>query len=820
MRAIANSMTTTKKVLRFAMLPGLSTSMAPVSETWVLLARLLVQVFGSMGLIDASHPWMRATAKPRLLEVLSTVWAKIDWKHAYRPAPMVAVSITLMLAFGAIAAVFFASSFVLGAGQAFAASGPSLFSTPSPSTDLALKYISQAFGVPIDGVPSGAVDGVVEGFQQIMGLYSIAMLVLGGFILLYIISFAVMSTAHEGRFGGGSFNQVWAPIRLVVAIGLLVPLPMSGFNGYNSGQYIVMKLAELGSALATNLWVPFATSLANKGDMIGRPTLAPTITVVLGVLKNEFCVASYNKVLVEAHLPDLPMSAMLVPGTGGTKTVYYTTESDNTGTYCGTTSYDLVTIGSPMAQGISIAYETAYKNMRQNVRDLAETLTDDKYISVVEAQTGNESDIKDLLANEIPLIVADYNIELASAVDDIAAASSKAAKESLTSDIEQAGWAGAAMWFNTIARLNSEIMSAARGLPTSTLPTYTTNVVSAAGTKTMTEQLQARAKILDSYLKPNNLVQMFGAKGVALDAGAVTSGDVRAPSVFAGLTDTSSGSEGAKVSGWFGKVLTNFFADGTGIFGSIGVGSGTKLSEVNPLAELSLIGDWLLNKSLIMIGAGSIIASIVDAPLITLMVFAFAMMGVSGGVLLVYVLPLLPFIRFLFSVAGWLLNILEAIVAIPLIAVAHLTTKGEGISGDLARTSYFMIFSIFLRPALLIIGLITALMMFTVSIGILNDMFKYAVDGFRGDGATGSNGGLSVFFFTVMYVVIAYNLCNMCFKLIEEIPNRALTWISQNAAREIPHDESVASTLSGTGQDFIGVFGKGGGAVRPLLKNK
>jgi conjugal transfer/type IV secretion protein DotA/TraY len=46
---------------------------------------------------------------------------------------------------------------------------------------------------------------------------------------------------------GKRANQIWAPIRLVFAIGLLVPIN----GGMNSGQYIVIKVAELGSGMAS-----------------------------------------------------------------------------------------------------------------------------------------------------------------------------------------------------------------------------------------------------------------------------------------------------------------------------------------------------------------------------------------------------------------------------------------------------------------------------------------------------------------------------------------------------------------------------------------
>jgi conjugal transfer/type IV secretion protein DotA/TraY len=251
----------------------------------------------------------------------------------------------------------------------------------------------------------------------------------------------------------------------------------------------------------------------------------------------------------------------------------------------------------------------------------------------------------------------------------------------------------------------------------------------------------------------------------------------------------------------------------------MGYGADANMSEVNPLAELAIIGDNLMTHSVALFGmAGALFAAGDDGKFIflALLLASFASIGFVAGIVLLYVTPLMPFIHFLFAVVAWIMSILEALISIPLVAVAHLTTKGEGVSGDLARTSYFMIFSIFLRPVLLIIGMVVALLMLSVAIGVLNDLFKSAITGYMGNKV---NGGFSVIMYTIMYVAIAFSLCNMCFKLIEDVPNRALTWIGQSGAREVTHDEQVARILGKSGDDiFVGGFVKNVQQSKGLLK--
>lgn len=807
------------KFLRITYGLNFERSLQPFAQAYYNFGRALVETFSRVGLIEKNHPWMRDSMPARPLAVLSYACAKANWKKPFALSTFMAASITLMVACGTLATTGLVTSSLLGAGEAYA----SMFTAPSPGTDLALKYMSNSFGVTIPGVPLGTIDGVVGGFQRMMGLYSMAMLVLAGFVLLYILMSAIAATAHEGRFGGSGFNQIWAPIRLIVAIGLLVPLPMAGgYNGYNSGQYIVMKIAEWGSGMATNLWVPFATALANRGDVIATPNVEPAATAVRGVLLNEFCKARYNIIVNTIPLTE-PLVNITQITANGRIVNYYTTGADVQNSYCGVTYYEKSVAANTMAASISNGFETAYTNMRNAVESFAVTLNGPTYIDIFTAlpAAGNEAATKTYFATEFVNIVNQYQQDLATAINSTVASQSTQATDAMTAAVEQQGWAGASVWFNTIARLNSEVMAAARALPTSQEPSLTStagaitqDVCASAAATAHTCSVAKGLELIKQFA--DNIPALYPSISYSLNTGAGAVGNVATPAVLQGLSQglDSNATAGGNISGAVGStinwILTKAFSDG--LFGTIGLGAEAGLSQINPLAQLAQIGDWLINKCLVLFGLA------IFAPGgAQLLLLAIGAMGFSAGILLFYVTPLMPFIRLLFGVASWLLNILEAVIAIPLIAVAHLTSKGEGISGDLARTAYFMILSIFLRPALLIVGMVIALMMFSICVGILNDLYKSAVTGFMGTATGNANGGLSIIMYTIMYVAIAYGLCNLCFKLIEEIPNRAMNWINQSSAREVHEDERVSQALTGTGHDFVAMsrtfIGRGGGAT-------
>src|SRR5262249_12414619 len=70
---------------------------------------------------------------------------------------------------------------------------------------------------------------VLGAFRKMLGFFSNAVLIIASLKLLYELLQMTAETAQHGRVGGREANQLWAPIRLVVAIGLLVPLS-SGLN--------------------------------------------------------------------------------------------------------------------------------------------------------------------------------------------------------------------------------------------------------------------------------------------------------------------------------------------------------------------------------------------------------------------------------------------------------------------------------------------------------------------------------------------------------------------------------------------------------------
>jgi conjugal transfer/type IV secretion protein DotA/TraY len=247
-----------------------------------------------------------------------------------------------------------------------------------------------------------------------------------------------------------------------------------------------------------------------------------------------------------------------------------------------------------------------------------------------------------------------------------------------------------------------------------------------------------------------------------------------------------------------------------------------KNANIHPLAQLTAVGKSLVESSIrnltfaAVAGGGGAIFSTFDkfagAGGFTIASFmvSIAMITMSTGFVLYYIVPFLPFIYFFFALGGWLKAIFEAMVGAPLWALAHIRIDGNGLPGAAAVNGYFLIFEIFLRPILIIFGMLASISIFAALVAVLNqiwDLVTMNVTGFDIVYETANPGfgavfrqALDEFFFTVIYAIVVYMMGMASFKLIDLIPANILRWMGQSVATENDARENAAESLVSTSQ--------------------
>jgi len=181
------------------------------------------------------------------------------------------------------------------------------------------------------------------------------------------------------------------------------------------------------------------------------------------------------------------------------------------------------------------------------------------------------------------------------------------------------------------------------------------------------------------------------------------------------------------------------------------------------------------------VGLGTVIGGIIGAKsgvggIIGTFLEFFAMIFLSSGFTFAFILPMVPFTRFFFAVVIWVGELVETVIAVPIIALAQLNPDGEGLLGGAAQ-GYTYVFSLFLRPVLSVFGLIAGFMIFLISSSFLTYGYTVAVAD-TGSMAYGHEVIMKMVY-TIVYVFMMYGCANKAFEMITHIPNGVMSFMGK-----------------------------------------
>lgn len=394
------------------------------------------------------------------------------------------------------------------------------------------------------------------------------------------------------------------------------------------------------------------------------------------------------------------------------------------------------------------------------------------------------------------------------------------------------GWAGAGMWYNQIARLNGGLTTAAWNFPkVSRYPQIMEDVLAEV------RQNNQNFSPVEQF-NPN----LGNDNWIRLQRDGATEAAIVLDFIYRDVWGS-----GASEKPTTGNLIYDFI---NWLFGTKGLFSldDPQNAVANPLALMSSLGKSLVEASIrnLMFAAGADIASMGAAfaknqvgeqasAAVSSFLYSISAVTLSAGIVLYYILPFLPFVYFFFAVGNWVKGVFEAIVGVPLWALAHLRIDGNGLPGEAAMNGYYMLFEIFLRPLLIVFGLLASVGIFQAMATVLNGIWPLATKNLSGTNydLSASAGWLEVargpvdqLFFTVMYAVILYIMALSSFKLIDLIPNQIMRWLgtgvstfsdlTQDAAANLTQYSSIVSSQASS--QVIGGMQQLGGAGRSVAK--
>jgi len=842
-----------KSVLRYTMMPEILPRIRALGFHFGHFAYLLALVFASARLLPQNHPVLNAVNIGRysVRQVIAMAANNITWstKNIDQIAIFSAIVIGLIMIVIQAGLIAFAALVGFNPAQASGVNANSFFIPTDAAyvknNDVALIFLAQVFGADIGFFEVATVNQtvpVMEAIRSILAFYSMAMMVIAVIIVLYYIMTVVGEAAKTGTPFGQRFNSLWAPIRLVVALGLLVPLG----SGLNSAQYITLWAAESGSNFATNIWSQFARGITETSDLVSQPEGQTTTSLVQALLSYETCKAAFEQIEPDSNVnvlqrvgnigeavlwDDVDGMAARAASAGMSKIELiwvhaepgdqlvgrnrradypydcgsfdislneFDVYNDN-GTISvsdspmywwsdiwGPGSHDLVgQISSELRQ----SYVAELRRAMDSIRPLGQRIAEHEISINATANYGDTSTLDgidvelDRVAREI------YQNINASIVTTFSTISGAGDTSDVITETISKGWGAAGIWFSNIGKINQFYHENAN----ITFPVVGDIIEQDDGDTTGVWQAivsmgrPAHAEILSAQ---DFAFENYG-RNVFLNTPTTD------PGLYNEIRFNSD--EYTASDSYLGDLVVWLLGGGQLV-------SMRETPTLDPMAHLMGAGSSMVNRSLIFmtVGAiGSTAGAVADNPrvqrllnrvplarglvevlaLIAPLALAIGAIGFIAGAMLFYVIPLMPFIYFAFAVMGWVMEIFEAIIAMPLWALSHLRIDGDGMPGQAAIQGYALIFMIFLRPALIVFGLIGGYLLFGAATYYLGSIFDMATGVARATVGNGFSdaGAMGMLVYTIIYVFLVYNIALMCFKMVDQVPNQILRWLGVGA---------------------------------------
>lgn len=613
-------------------------------------------------------------------------------------------------------------------------------------------------------------------FSGVMALFLHFLLMLGGIMAAYVLIAGTMVTAHDGEMLGKKWSSMWLPIRTSLGTAFLLPT----MNGFSAIHAIVYFFIKMGVGLASSM-VPLAiacltiffdySSVSSNLEVrkLAKDTLlgAACIKIYNEEAARELALAqkrgyfSGNIQFFSAQNFEATSDGKRIIGYnfGGLKDDWATGDKSQ---MCGFVRLDVTNSGE---QQNKMASGSGYKPLIdvssiQTAVQQAQAKALNKM--VLEAIAYSET-----LANHDPADTKSVNDKIEQMTDEYKKSMSTAGRLAMVqaikvdaiADITEKGWAFFGAYYMKIVQAINGTTAAMNSIP--------------ASSGQASESLNYQAdRFGPRYNKIKNLVN--GSDKLNADATNVAGQD---DSLFTSLLKGANSN-----GGWFmgdGKVdqllsitqqvnVGNHVLNGVAAMG-IGASSVALLSLVPKLSD-------------VLITAGTIIGPF----------FSFLMgVGFVNGIMLAYVIPMIPYIIWMGIVLSYMATCIEAMIAAPLWVLAHLAPDADDIVGKQGQ-GYMLILVLTLKPALAVIGFVASFVMMCAGAALINATFLIATS-FVDSGWLGITYSIAMI---AVYMCLNLNNTMNATRVMSTLPDSILEWIGARAT-------SLASKVMGGSEEAI-----------------
>jgi len=695
--------------------------------------------------------------------------------------------------------------------------------TPPP-TDRSIAYLGQLFGSV--GNVLHSTSG--EFLGQVFDIFNYGLIVAVSGIVAYSVVYSTLIMSQDGSFMSKQrMSMGFMALRTAAGFGLLAP----AFNGYSTIQVIVMYIVVHGVGFADMAWDRALTYIDKGGPVYTQPVSAQSmITLNSGplyvgdFLRSEVCMYTSQhvaqkrakaaqgalqkdpnnplyqqeaKIRTSGYIPQYNETAMSVSFPGGIGGAFGKAN-------CG--SYGWAQQGGTYKANVDQYKEAAVKQIVIDLMPLAERLSTQPIPTDKQEKQGLDYQAETAVIGA----AADYlNITLPARSSLSGKAGDEFKKYYKTAMMQ--GWIMAGSYYYMLGSVQQNIKKATQMILTQPQgPPATRNQIGNLGIS---------GKDADNlYTMLNTTIPNYVTKAKT-QAG-----------IIAQYEKEDSGARVRIGRDWLGKVFTLGGSGKINIFHIGWLNSALKhMSDLpiawanilsghqgNPILQLQTFGQKMMQGviwswigvvgvvlTLVLLMANGMCVSSLGAGVMTfataiLMPIVFILGGIllsAGAVLAIYV-PLIPYIIFTVAAISWLIYVIEAMVAGPLVAMGVTHPEGHDLLGK-AEQAVMLLLSVFLRPILMIFGLLAGMVLSYVALRMLNGGFDLIAAGIVKD-QVGNIDTLFVFItMVVIYIMLVVGIVQQCFSTIYVIPAKVLRWIGGAEDRDSAAEQALGAIKGG-----------------------
>jgi len=659
--------------------------------------------------------------------------------------------------------------------------------------DLSKTYMEQLFGqvinITLGGEGPEAPDSIIGAASEVLNA---GMMVFVYLVISWVGINGLVNTAGDGQTFGRSYSTTWVPFRVVGSLGLIFPLA----GGYSAMQVIILYFAMQGVGLANSVWDAASSFMTTNQTFFTVDAAQHSDELAGNLLAYQVCRAGINAAEGEEGKKEVISSKPIIedPGIIGDLKAFFLPDGDESQfgkagiefngpqegwipgirnsvkevfgesslplygpRACGAVEFEIA-----LTDGNSQYDEAAERYFGRLIRGLwaLNINIENIAVSAINIDNGHPSTMD---PDQLPIVYREVVDQYRSHIK----ASQRSLQEDLkkvgakygqlgVSDPKNNGWIGAGIYYNEFGRMTTRYLNIA-GIGPSFTP-------------------------INSELAEHPDYEEIRKVAVEVTAAARShsnSGDASQSSVKSDDPDS--------LRAW---VIGSWI-------------SGLTIAEEAPMpmAALSAWARYALDigtTAYLAIKAASAKAWIaheiakaapplastvgvaVTSPFVAIFsgavgwFSAIAILALPSLALLAYYIPMVPYFMWVLAVVGWYVMLTESVIAGPIWAVTHAMPDGVGPVAERAKAGYMILLSVFLRPTLMLFGLLAAILIMQLAAKFVMITFVPAMTDVMGASWSSL---LQFLIFALLLVVLLIQVSHRVFGLIHEIPDKVLRYI-------------------------------------------